>query len=256
MNASILVLTLIGVTSISGGAAVQLVFDDGLHHQVDASNSAPGDGVYVKNSSLGVSTSITIVTGADLGAHTGYPGVVATESSIVRIAGGKFNSDSPALATGTSHMIVTSGQIGDAGSVVSLVARDESVIDLFGGVFLGGGLLVNGNAVVNVMGGDFNAARRAFWIEGDTGNPVINIFGWGFNYPSGPIADSSGTLTGVLADGSSFNNTFARSDADIHLFVVPEYSTGCLWLLGFLFCLRRGRCSSDCHCLRPSVADQ
>jgi hypothetical protein len=244
MNASILLLTLFGVTAIAGSAAVQLVFDDGLHHQVDATNSAPGDGIFVKNSNLGASTTITILAGADLGAHSGYPGVVATESSVVRIAGGKLNSDGPALATGSSHMIVTSGVIGDVGSVISLAAQANSTVDVFGGVFNGGGLLVNGNAIVNVMGGDFNTVRRAFWIEGDTGNPVINVFGWGFNYPSGPIADLSGTLTGVLADGSPFNNTFVRSNADIRLFLVPECSTACFCLLGLLLCQRRARRSS------------
>jgi len=146
MNATLLVLALLGATAIPGIAAVQIIFDDGLHHLVDASNSAPGDGVYVKNSSLGAATSVTIAAGADLGAHAGYSGVVATEASVVRITGASLNSDTPALAMGTSHLIVTSGRIGDAGSVVSLIGRDESVVDVPGGTFRVGGRLVGGNA--------------------------------------------------------------------------------------------------------------
>ena len=49
------------------------------------------------------------------------------------------------------------------------------------------------------------------------------ISGFGFNFPLGPIADVSGILTGVLADGTAINVDFGRaSGAQIVLVAVTD----------------------------------
>lgn len=241
MKASVLILSLLAATSTPLLSAVQLFFNDGLHHLVEADNSNPGDGVYIEDSPLGAPTSVTIAMGADLGGV--YPGVMATEHSIVEITGGSFTSDLPVVASGYSHITIHSGWIGYLGTVVSLIGKDQSLVDVRGGNFQGGGLYVYGNSVVNVMGGDFSAASQGLSVvdngEGDI--PVINIYGSLFNYPIGSITDAAGTLTGVLADGTPFNNSFRREAGFINLIQIPEPSVAAMAACCLVLVFRRGR---------------
>jgi len=70
----------------------------------------------------------------------------------------------------------------------------------------------------------------------------LRIYGYGFNYPYGTIADLSGDLTGFLADGTAIDLPFSRaSDATITL---PEPSrlsaAACGTLLVILLSRARG----------------
>jgi hypothetical protein len=51
----------------------------------------------------------------------------------------------------------------------------------------------------------------------------MTIVGTEFNYPYGPLSDSPGTLTGVLASGESINISF-RIEGDASIVLVPEPS--------------------------------
>lgn len=244
MRAPLISILLLGASPVAAFPAVQLLFDDGLHHLVGADNSDPGDGVIVEDSDVGDPTSVTIGDGADLGAHAGFAGLVAFGQSEVTIIGGNFNGDAPAAFYDQSHGTLSGGVVGDPGSVVTFSASDRAVVDVRGGTFRGGGILAGaGSPTVNIYGGDFSQLGRAIaaFGSGSEGTPVVNVFGTGFNYPPGAIPDETGTLTGFLSDGSPFDNTFFRSEAVINIVVVPEPSAAALFLASILIVLRRHR---------------
>jgi hypothetical protein len=138
-------------------------------------------------------------------------GLSAWGSSTVSVSGGTF--------TGS---ISSGGFIDNFASGLS--AGDNARVSVSGGTFLGivssgsGGLLraqglsAAGNSVVSVSGGSFTASGT----PSDLGllvleNAQVTLFGYGFNFPLGPIADSTGTITGTLESGESINLSFSQS---------------------------------------------
>lgn len=62
---------------------------------------------------------------------------------------------------------------------------------------------------------------------------TVTLFGEGFNYPMfEPISDVSGTITGVLSDGTSVEWDFFRDGNDANILLVPEPNSVVLLLLG------------------------
>jgi len=93
-----------------------------------------------------------------------------------------------------------------------LALYDEAIIDIQGGL-ISGPLLVSDSTTLILRGNSFN-------------------------FPYGPIAESSGQLTGMFADGSSFSVKFTRNVASSPLFnakiiLVPEPSSSTLAGLAF-----------------------
>jgi hypothetical protein len=79
---------------------------------------------------------------------------------------------------------------------------------------------------VNVFGGTLSGDILAL------ASGIITISGSGFNFPFGDLVPLSGTLTGVLSDGTPLNVNFGRaSTATITL--IPEPTTG-LFVVGGL----------------------
>jgi hypothetical protein len=137
-----------------------------------------------------------------------------------------------------------------------VVARDGGVVSVLGGA-IAGGLGSNGSdcgvpSVVNVSGGSvaggLSASALAFVSGGEIAGDVtasgsgeieisggsiggmlvalddaeIRVLGGDFNHPLGAISDTSGTLTGVLADGTPIDVPFGRASSATIL--VPEPS--------------------------------
>ncbi|MEO5716094.1 MAG: hypothetical protein ABIT37_21625 [Luteolibacter sp.] len=141
------------------------------------------------------------------------------------------------------------------------------VVDIYGGI-IASGLSTQGNGTVNVFGGTLNVADHGLesdglinlyggafnagtTISGGTWNGgTVNIFGGNFNYPIGTIPDKSGSVSGILDDGSSFSFNFLGEDmsvgrraATINLKAIPEPATGVLGALSlsFMFGISRRR---------------
>jgi len=126
------------------------------------------------------------------------------------------------------------------------------------------GLITNGNAVFSLFGGDINSVDHAVHAYGDSvfnifggslnttaieiraeDDSTVNIFGIDFNYPYGPIDDTSGTITGTLSDATVMAYGFLRDiSASIYLREAPEPSTFVLLsvgILGLFVCIWRRR---------------
>ncbi|MFP4054415.1 MAG: PEP-CTERM sorting domain-containing protein [Phycisphaerae bacterium] len=70
---------------------------------------------------------------------------------------------------------------------------------------------------------------------------IVRIYGTGFNYSLGPIADSDGVLTGTLTDGTEIEWTFYRDDAST-IQLVPEPATMLLLVPAGVAAVLRRRC--------------
>ena len=93
----------------------------------------------------------------------------------------------------------------------------------------------NNFSTLNVSGGTFGS----FWAHdsstvtvcGGSHHSVVTISGTGFNYPYGEIPDTSGTLTGVLANGDPINASFEIYD-NASIVLVPEQAALVLLSIG------------------------
>jgi len=116
----------------------------------------------------------------------------------------------------------------EEGDTVSV--SDFGTVSILGGEFdsseEGDAVSVSDFGTVSILGGEIHGHISA------AGSSVVNIYGTGFNYPYGPIADASGTLTGILENGNPIDVRFTiYSDASIIL-AVPEPSTLALLFMG------------------------
>jgi hypothetical protein len=157
-----------------------------------------GYGIYTDGSTVTISGG-TMSTSA--GGYNGW-GVYATDNSTVYILGGTvstFNTwvRSRGVYVENSTAYISGGTISAWGSYADAI-------------------YANNNGRVDISGGSFSSQRASPWWGSScditaSNNSVINIYGTGFNYGFGPISDTSGTLTGTLADGTSINLTFLRT---------------------------------------------
>ncbi len=170
-----------------------ITFKDGLIHTIDASNRFPFEGVFVEDSLLGNPTTVNVAPGGEVGTVSS-DGLQVSDTSVVNVTGGIIGRN--LLSLDTSTVYISGGTL-----LGNLVASDETMVDLSGGV-LKGDLLAFDDATITVHGSDFNL-------------------------PLGNIVSTSGTLSGVLNDGTRIDVCFGRaSTATITL--VPEPSTALL----------------------------
>lgn len=115
------------------------------------------------------------------------------------------------------------------GSIWVLTGDDNSIANIYGGT-IEHALLNRLDSTVNIYGGSMPAAEMF-------DNSVINIYGSGFNYGYGPVADTTGTITGTLHMGDSLSLDFNRyySTPSIILYeteIVPVPGAVILGVLG------------------------
>lgn len=174
------------------------------------------------------STIVDIVPGASLEYVDVY------DTSTVNFHGGSIWGD--LFANDSSTVNVYGGEVDD-----DVVGEDFGTVNVFGGE-LGDDLRASGSSTVNLFGGSV----PVIWAGGVTGmhDAVLTIEGSGFNFPYGPITESSGTLTGTLANGDPLNASFKIfSNASIVL-AVPEPSSVALLAtaaFGLVACMWRRR---------------
>ncbi|MEM7311919.1 MAG: hypothetical protein AAF497_02085 [Planctomycetota bacterium] len=234
-----------------------LVFDNGGPNTVD---TLVTDFIEVYDSLGGDVTTVTFDTGAIItGTHPSDDTVAAFDRSVVNILDGIFSNDVTGYDESTIN--VYGGSLIDdlfglqsatinvfGGTVVEdVTVLDDATAYLTGGVFnedieVDGGLIdiSGGMLAANGLGGlDIGLGADA--------DGTIILRGSSFTVngvpaTSGPIADISGTISGTLADGSTFTDVpFDRDpsggpDTGNIIIAIPEPSPFVAWCLcGLLF---------------------
>jgi hypothetical protein len=168
-------------------------------------------------------TSTVNVYGGSLGGE-----VNVINNGVVNIYGGYvFDAD----AAGSGTLNIYGGEVGGPN------ATDGSTVNIFDGQI--DGIRATDSGTVSIHGGTIVSDMRSGVGRGYH-DSVITVFGTDFNYPYGPIPESSGVLTGVPANGGSIDVTFEiYSDASIVL--VPEPCTVVLLAMGVLGLAARTR---------------
>jgi len=134
----------------------------------------------------------------------------------------------------TTANLLTGGSIGQR-----LTASDTSTVNVSGGE-IGWDLRAWGDSEVNVSGGSIGVDLKAWDNSTVTIFGTFDIFGYGV-YGDGDLLDGA-TLTGILADGTAFNNdVFIFTSATVTLAapvgggaVVPEPSSMAMFGIGAL----------------------
>jgi hypothetical protein len=141
-----------------------------------------------------------------IGGSIGFGGgsLNAYDSSRVNISGGSIGYGGGNLYAYDSSIVnVSGGTVGFAGN---LNARHSSVVNISGGSVAYAGMVdAYDSSKINISGG--SVAQSG--ILNAYGSGVITIFGTGFNLPYGLVTQTSGSLSGVLTDGSSLDVQFA-----------------------------------------------
>ncbi len=212
--------------------AAPLFFDNGGINIVDT--DVRPDFLIVDNSTSGDATTVVLANGAQVGTDTVIvddTSVVVFGSSLVEINGGMIENDAHTYDIAALNMF--GGEIGD-----DILAFDDSIVNVFGGL-VGDDVEASDNSFVTLWGGAFNEDIEAFDIASilifggmfaadglgrlDRGlaafdDSTITLFGSDFYvngtaYVGGLITELSGTISGVLQDGSNFFMPFMQDFA-------------------------------------------
>ena len=147
--------------------------------------------------------------------HEGKEGM-DPDFSLLYVSGGSNDGDLRAYDSSTVHF--SGGEIDN-----DTYAYDSSTVHVSGGEPRR--VHAYNSSTVNILGGSLRSLEAGS-IDG-IHTSVITIAGTDFNYPYGPLSDSSGTLTGIVASGESIDVEFEiYSNAAIVL--VPESGTAAL----------------------------
>ena len=257
MKKILLVLSLVVLLSSVSHAAV--VYDDGEVHIIDFFLY---DSLFVINSDTGEPTTANIIDGgyvySDSHVHgdseiTIDGGSVASDlftydSSSLNITGGvvhqlTISNNSRAIITGGSIQYrlfvyndaiveIYDGSIGEIGR--DLYASNNAKVFIYGGT-IGGHLESNNYAEVSISGGsiDYDLIAdddsQVIISGGYIGRSLIThhdsqvvIIGTNFNYPLGYISNTTGTLTGTLANGDPIDVEFIREGNGAILLTSPK----------------------------------
>jgi hypothetical protein len=172
--------------------------------------------IYAHNSSM-----ITVREGAPVQAGSFF----ASDSAYFVVDGS--NENAGVHASDYSTIVVN----GRARAHNVSTASGHSTIIWNGGNFQG--LAITDSATVNLSGLSLGFPPPPFASVGGSGK--LTIFGSGFNYGAGPISDSTGEITGTLANGAHLTLDFRRTgNGEIDIVTVPEPSSLTLVALGSL----------------------
>lgn len=245
----------------SSDVLATITYDFGGEYDIDF---VINDRVYVRNNASGEPTTVNLLLGGSVGdLHVWDTSQINIYGGTV---GNYFYADDDSRVTMSSGMItghfeagynstidITGGTIGDfqsegysqsaisnasIGALLvnyrsivtidnvsvgqSVQAQHDTQLTIYSGV-IGDDLLTKDNSQVTIFGGTFGDIFDL--IE----ESVVTIHGSGFNYGYGEITNSTGILTGTLANGDLINNRFyVHGNASIVL--VPEPAA--LLLLG------------------------
>jgi hypothetical protein len=185
---------------------------DAFHHVLDLvvnsgqetkfSGTEVGSVVVRDNPNAPPSTTTFDVVGGSIGFGGGS--LTAYNSSVVNISAGTIGYGGGNLnAYNSSTVNIAGGTVAYVGAVT---ARNSSILNITGGsVAFAGRVSALDSSTVNISGGSVAGSGSL----NASDSAVVTIFGTGFNLPYGLVTQTSGNLSGTLADGSAFEVQFA-----------------------------------------------
>lgn len=249
LKARLWILVVFSVCMSQQVARGDLIFDDGANHVV---NSTVNDFVVVANGPGAIPTVVTFQASADITGTDPFDDTVfSLGTSTINVQGGSFQDDVSAYQR--SNLNISGGNLNDdviafnrATLTISggTIADDVELFDRSSGIITGGTF----GEDIEVFGGSLEISGGTFFTKdlsdldtgiGVGGNGQLTLIGRSFqingmNVGSGLITPTTGTLSGVLLDGSTFSNIpFTRNLngnnalGTFQLTAVPEPST---WL--------------------------
>jgi len=234
----------VALSACCNHAAAALVFNDGGHHIIDYTVNTL---VKVDQDTPGAGTRVDIIEGGLIQAW-----LDAYESSRVNIFGGRVSAT--VNAYGASYITVVGGEIG--GPVYS---RENSRLDISGGS-MGAWVQSLSSSEVTISGGEIELFVEAWdnsrvTISGGTiggriaaiRDGLVTLVGSNFAVNGTPVGygdfasdyATSGTLSGILANGDTLNNPFSLVHPGADITFIPEPGTILLLGLGGLGVLRK-----------------
>jgi len=227
-------------------AAAELVFNDGGHHIIDYTVNTL---VRVDRDTPGAGTRVDLVEGGLIQAW-----LDAYEDSRVNILAGRVSAT--VSTYGRSQIAVVGGEIGGP-----VYCRENSRVDISGGS-MGAWVQSLGSSEVTISGGEINLFVEAWdnshvTISGGTiggriaavRDGLITLVGSNFAVNGTPVGygdfagdyATSGTLSGILANGDTLNNSFSLVHPGADITFIPEPGTILLLGLGGLTLVRKRR---------------
>lgn len=228
---------LAAVTTVAAAAQAQVIFSDGSTSVI---SEAINDPLRIEDSPAGNPTTVILTFGADLrGSNSSDNSVVVFGSSSVVLAGGRTAQD--VRLRDLASLRLSRGEIADDLEV------DEDSRAIMTGGSVADDVEVTGNAVFTIFGGSIGQDLEVFgataFVHGgqlaangvglvDTGllvtdGGLIVLFGSDFRIDGaaaelGLVSELTGTLSGTLVDGTSFDALpFVRSGGEILLAPAP-----------------------------------
>ena len=182
-----------------GSLPIQVVFGAELNVEGGTSNGGyMGTGIWNDGSTVNIfSGTVTASGGVSYG--------VWNSGGAVTISGGNISVGS-----------ATSTDVWTAGGTITITGGNFSTASQSTGIWESGG-------TVSIFGGNFSFPSTSYGIE--TLGGTIDIYGTNFNFPLGRIAVNSGTLTGVLANGTPVDIPFNQNGGSIVLIPEPASTT-------------------------------
>ena len=194
-------------------------------------------------------------------------GVIARDNSLVLLSGGRISSvgfsgvGTAVLLEQNARLEMTGGELASANDLVanddstallsggsiafsSIVANDRAVIEvesptdfafgrfttnddahisIFGLTNSFGQYIANGNSSISILGGDASGSEIF-----SNDQATVFLFGSEFDRPFGAVTDTTGIISGILSDGTSFSYDFQRQSTASIILAVPEPSSSLL----------------------------
>jgi len=197
--------------------SADIVYDFGGEHDIDFEIN---DSIIITDNITAIPTTVNLVSDGILR----YQAAVY-DNSTFNIVGGLVSDD--VRVYDNSHVNISSGGI----YTYDLEGYQNSLITISGGS-IARRLYIEDNSQAFITGGTIGDIIDVY------DNSIVTIEGTGFNYPYGAITNSTGILTGTLANGDLINNHFYVHD-NASIVLVPEPATLLLLGLGGLLIRKR-----------------
>jgi hypothetical protein len=218
-----------------------LDYNTTIDYTIEADPNDEGAGVLiVEGTNANPPTVVNIVEPAYINRD-----VTLRDASVLNVYGGRLNGHDDGLgAIDNSTVSLYGGEFSSPGAAVS--AYGHATINIYDGL-IHNETDAEGWSTINIFGGAFEAAIDAndeqarVYIHGGIipglrvdEQCVITVYGRDFNFPYGPIGDSSGTLIGTLAGGDLINAPFEILSEGSIVLAVPEPPSVLLSVLAVL----------------------